>query len=145
MTFTTRGDCQFSAPPLVYGQGATNVTINQVCTPAGAPELNMVWIPSNQGTQYIDNSQYSPNFEPGTFPSVGPFAPNQNSYIWDGLAPGSLHFIRVNTGTPAGWIGSPSQTVLVRTDCLAAPPVSTATTTVPAATATPSATATPHP
>jgi hypothetical protein len=140
-SFTTRGDCSFVAPvppPAPVGIGASNLSANQSCLPSGQPHVSLNWFSSNQGQQWLDNSQYSPNFEAGTFPSVGPFAPNQSNYEWDGLQAGSLHFIRINTGTPGGWLGSNVVTLVVRTDCTAAAPASTAT---PA----PAATSTPHP
>jgi len=140
-SFTTRGDCAFVAPPppQVFGQGASNLTANQSCLPSGMPHVSLNWFASGQGQQWLDNSQFSPTFEPGTFPSVGPFAPTQANYEWDGLVPGSLHFIRINTGTPAGWLGSNVVTLVVRTDCTAAP---APTATTPPA---PTATSTPHP
>ncbi|HLF79094.1 MAG TPA: hypothetical protein VJB57_16555 [Dehalococcoidia bacterium] len=118
IAFTTRNDCQFmSQVPL--GAGASNLALSEVCLLNGTPRIVLTWTSSNQGQQWLDNSAYSPYFEPNSFTSVGPFVSNQTSYNWDGLVPGSLHFIRINTGTPYGWIGSPASTFYVRTDCQA--------------------------
>ena len=131
IAFTTRNDCQFvSQVPL--GVGASNVALSQVCLLNGAPRIALTWTSSNQGQQWLDNSAYSAYFEPYSFTSVGPFVSNQTAYNWDGLVPGSLHFIRINTGTPSGWIASPASAFYVRSDCQAPPPI-VAPTAVPMA------------
>lgn len=143
ITFTTRGDCQFTSQ-VPLGVGATNVVLNQTCLANGTPRVTVTWTPSGQGQQWMDYSAYSSNFEPGTFPSVGPFANNQNIFLWDGLAPGSFQFVRINTGTPFGWIGSVASPLFIRMDCVA-PATPTPTPTVvaqPTATATATAVAT---
>ena len=144
IAFTTRNDCRF-VTPVPPGVGASNLTLTEVCLTNGNPRIILSWTSSNQGQQWLDDSLYSVYFEPNSFTSVGPFPSYQTSYDWDGLLPGSLHIIRINTGTPAGWIGSPASVFYVRSDCQPAvqPTATPVATAIPAATPTPVATATP--
>jgi hypothetical protein len=121
IAFTTRNDCQFVAQ-VAPGVGASNLALSQMCLLNGSPRVALTWTSSNQGQQWLDNSAYSAYFEQYSFTSVGPFVSNQTAYNWDGLVPGSVHFVRINTGTPSGWIGSPTSTFFVRSDCPAPVP-----------------------
>lgn len=133
LVFATRSDCQYVSQ-IPQGVGATNLVLNQVCLQNGTPRMALTWTSSNQGQQWFDDSPYNANFAPNTFTSVGPFAPYQNVYAWDGYVPGSLHYIRINTGTPYGWYGSTAIAFYVRADCqFLVQPTATA---IPAATAT---------
>jgi hypothetical protein len=78
-------------------------------SPSDATRVIFLWTPSKAGTQYLDLSVFNNGFAPGTFLSVGGFGPTMYGYVWDGLAPGTTHFARVNSYTSAGWL--PSQTL----------------------------------
>jgi len=146
-SFTSRADCAFAPPPpTVFGQGANNLIVVPSCV-NGQPHLSLNWQPSGQGVQYIDDSQINTSFQGGTFPSMGPLAPTATNFEWDStipgafpLNPGSIHYLRVNTGTQAGWIGSNVVTMIVPGNCqVVAQPTATATATVtPTATVKPS-------
>jgi hypothetical protein len=140
IVFTTRNDCAFAISQTPRGVPATNLALSQVCLPTGATRIVASWTSSNQGQQYLDDSAYNADFAPNSFVSVGPMAPGQNTFNWDGLVPGSWHFSRISTGTPSGWLGSQAVMTYVRTDCLASvqpAPVPTATPVPAAPTPTP--------
>jgi hypothetical protein len=140
ISFTTRGDCA----PYPSGEATNVAVVTQACD-AGGVTATVTWIASGQGTQWLDLSLYDNGFAPGTFVGFGPMTPTQNSATWPGLLPGYFHFLRVNTGAPAGWAPSPRIAFQTRSDCpagLPATPVPTATPVPPTPTPVP-ATATP--
>jgi len=65
--------------------------------------LSLSWTAYNQGPQWVDLSLFDNGFAPGTFIGLGPLPSGQNSFTWDGIRPGLLHFLRINTATPGGW------------------------------------------
>jgi peptidoglycan/xylan/chitin deacetylase (PgdA/CDA1 family) len=94
---------------------ASSLTIaSQSCSPtlAGRVSITATWRPSTDGAQWVDLSLGN-GFQPWTFLSTGPLAPETGSVAWTGLLEDSVHYLRVNTLTPAGW--KPSAVVQFRT------------------------------
>ena len=66
-------------------------------------------------SQYIPNVMFADlsvtdaRFLPGSFVGYGQVAPAQQSFYWDGLMPGRVHFFRLNGYGSSGWM--PSQPV----------------------------------
>lgn len=80
---------------------------------AGSVSTTLSWAPSRRGEQWLDISLFNNGFIPGTFIGIGPFPPETDAFVWRGLLPGIMHFLRVNTLSPYGW--EPSQTVAFAT------------------------------
>jgi hypothetical protein len=80
--------------------------IQQGCLPDGTVEITLNWSSSAEGMQWADLSLADNGFLPGTFVSLGQMFPYQSNLTWDGLLPGRLHFLRVNTLSPYGWMPS---------------------------------------
>src|SRR5262249_42634387 len=96
--------------------------ISQQCLPNGSVEVSLNWSPSSLGLQSPDLSMIDNGFFPGPFVSFGQVAPQQSTLTWTGLMPGRLHFLRVNTLTPFGWMPSDRIAFVTRADCTAALP-----------------------
>ena len=89
------------------------------CQPNATVRVYLRWTSFNQGTQWVDVSLNS-DFAPGSFLSAGPLPPDQASLVWNGLSPGTWHFVRVNTLTPAGWFASNPMVFFTPSDCASA-------------------------
>jgi len=72
-----------------------------------------LWGPSRSGPQWLDLSIFNDGFAPGRFVTAGGVESSRWGYVWDGLAQGTTHFVRVNTLSAAGW--KTSQTVMFYT------------------------------
>ncbi len=96
-------------------------------TVAGDIQAELQWAPLQSGDQWLDLSLANNGFAPGTFVTVGPLVPTTSDFLWDGLAAGRTHYIRVNTLTPAGWVPSETTTFATGT-CFGAtsPPLANA-------------------
>jgi hypothetical protein len=90
------------------------------CQPNAAVRVYLQWTSSSQGPQWVDLSLSNNDFAPGTFLSSGPLPSDQASLVWDGLQPGTWHFVRVNTLTPAGWFASNPMVFFTPSDCASA-------------------------
>jgi peptidoglycan/xylan/chitin deacetylase (PgdA/CDA1 family) len=102
-----------ASPPVVY---------RQACNTSGRVTVTFLWTPGLSGGQWVDLSIYDNNFAPGTFLGTGPLAKEQYAYVWDGLAPNTVHYLRIDTDTAYGW--RPSATLRFRTpDCGTRPKV----------------------
>lgn len=101
--------------------GADNITVYLECQFDGRVRLRLQWTTYNLGIQFEDLSLSNNGWVFGTFLGIGPFAPSQNTSVWDGLLPGLWHYLRINTLTAFGW--QPSQTIafLTRNDCFTYP------------------------
>jgi peptidoglycan/xylan/chitin deacetylase (PgdA/CDA1 family) len=98
--------------------------IEQHCSTSQAATVSVTlgWTPGGEGNQWLDLSLFANNFAPGTFIGAGPLVHSQSSQVWDGLIPGTTHYVRVNTLTAIGWRVSP--TLQFRTiSCTSAPRV----------------------
>jgi hypothetical protein len=102
-------------------QGASGVHIvSQACLPNGTVRIVVGWQASGHQPQWVDLSLHNNGFAPGTFVGAGPLAAHQESLVWDGLLDGLVHYLRVNTLTPGGWV--PSFTIAFKTVfCVALP------------------------
>jgi hypothetical protein len=74
-------------------------------TPNGVRAV-FLWGPSRGGPQWVDLSIFNDGFAPGTFVSLGGYAPDRWGLVWDGLLQGMTHYARVNTLTSRGWMAS---------------------------------------
>jgi hypothetical protein len=79
--------------------------------------VGLRWTTSLQGPQWLDLSLLNNNFEGNSFVGQGPLAPNQTALTWDGLTPGSWHFVRLNTLAPDGWQTSRPMAFRTPDDC----------------------------
>jgi hypothetical protein len=86
------------------------------CRPGATVRVYLRWTSSHQGAQWVDLSLNN-DFAPGTFLGAGPLPSEQASFVWDGLSPGTWHFVRVNTLTAAGWFASPTMFFFTPLDC----------------------------
>ncbi|OGY22099.1 MAG: hypothetical protein A2113_02730 [Candidatus Woykebacteria bacterium GWA1_44_8] len=87
----------------------------QECSRRQSGEISTTfgWLPSGGGLQWLDISLFPNDFAPGTYIGIGPFLPEAASFIWGGLMPGRVHYLRVNTLTAYGW--KPSETLVFGT------------------------------
>jgi len=76
----------------------------QTCLSDGTVGLSLSWTSYNQGGQWVDLTLFDNGFAPGSFVGLGPLSSGQNSFTWNGLKPGLLHFLRINTLAPSGWM-----------------------------------------
>lgn len=114
LAFTTRGDCPASGA----FPGAAGVALaQQTCNPDGKVGITVSWSPSMQVVQWVDLTLFNNNFATGTFIGAGPLPANQASLTWNGLLPGLVHYLRVNTLTQNGWWPSQTITFATRADC----------------------------
>ncbi len=71
----------------------------------GQASVTFAWTPGTGGrVQWLDVSLSDNNFDPGTFASAGPLAPNMSQFSWNGFSVGVPYFWRVNTLTANGWL-----------------------------------------
>jgi hypothetical protein len=101
--------------------GADNITVYLECQFDGRTRLRLVWSTYHAGIQFIDLSLFNNGWVFGTFLGIGPYAPGQNTAVWDGLLPGLRHYLRINTLTWYGWEPSQTITFLSRNDCYGYP------------------------
>src|SRR4051794_34822588 len=80
----------------------------QTCLADGTVSLNFSWTAYNQGNQWFDLTLFDNGFAPGTFIGLGPLPSNQSTFTWNGLKPGLLHFIRLNTFVNSTGIWAPT-------------------------------------
>ena len=68
------------------------------CLRDGRVSVYLLWSggATNPRQQWVDLSTLNNNWIPGTFLSAGPFGPNAQSFDWNGMTPGTRHYIRVN-------------------------------------------------
>ena len=76
------------------------------CQPGPTVRAHFQWAGLNAGLQWVDLSLFDNGFATDTFVSSGALPPYQASFAWDGLYPGALHFVRINTLTPSGWLAA---------------------------------------
>src|SRR6266545_2822149 len=79
---------------------------SQQCLPNGSVRVNFSWTAYGNGPQWIDLSLFNNGFAPQTFIGLGPLAPNQNQFTWDGLLPSATHFARINALVGGFWYPS---------------------------------------
>jgi len=110
-------------PPVETMQypGADNITVFLECQYDGRTRLRLQWSTYYMGIQYEDLSLFNNGWLFGTFIGIGPFGPNQNTSVWEGLVPGQRHYLRINTLTAYGWEPSQTLTFLSRSDCYTQP------------------------
>ncbi len=71
--------------------------------------------------QWLDLTLFDNGWQDGTFISAGPFDGSVTSFTWNGLLPGTTHFVRVNQQFADGtW--DPSPTFQITTGCVGSPP-----------------------
>jgi hypothetical protein len=97
--------------------GADNITVYLECQYDGRVRLRLQWTTYNLGIQFEDLTLFNNGWQWGTFLGIGPFAPNQNTSVWEGLTPGLWHYVRINTLTPFGWAPSATLQFFTRNDC----------------------------
>src|SRR5438105_310043 len=68
--------------------GADNITVFLECQFDGRTRLRLQWSTYNMGIQFEDLSLSNNGWLFGTFLGIGPFAPSQNTSVWEGLVPG---------------------------------------------------------
>ena len=94
---------------------STPIAYQQSCsTQSDRVNVVFLWVPSDQGSQWLDLSLADNGFAPRTFVGVGPLSPVQDAFSWEGLLPGATHFVRVNTITPQGWVSGPAYAFTTR-------------------------------
>ena len=101
-----------SAEPLVASQITVSAQQCDISSP-GSVNATISWVPSRRGEQWLDISLFNNRFAPGTFVGTGPLAPGTGNFVWRGLRPGLMHFLRVDTRSPYGW--EPSQSIAFAT------------------------------
>src|SRR5438046_289576 len=101
--------------------GADNITVYLECQYDGRTRLRLQWSTYSAGIQFEDLSLFNNGWIFGTFIGIGPFSPNQNTSVWEGLVPGQRHYLRINTLTYYGWEQSQTLTFLSRSDCYQQP------------------------
>ncbi len=103
------------SPRHAHASGSLPAAQVQECV-GGSVVVSFGWIPDGSGAQWIDLSLSDNGFAPGTFVSVGPLSSFVSGFAWSGIAPGRVHYARVNTLSSSGWI--PSETsAFVTKDC----------------------------
>jgi hypothetical protein len=68
--------------------------------------VSFEWAPigSSAQAQWLDLSIFDNDFAEGTFLSFGPLHPLARVQFWQNLLPGVIHYYRLNTLTPDGWM-----------------------------------------
>src|SRR5947209_1501645 len=100
---------------------ADNLAVSgQACLSDGSVGLSLSWTSYGTGGQWVDLTLFDNGFAPGTFIGLGPLNSGQNTFTWNGLRPGLLHFLRLNTLTPQGWAPS-FVSFATRGDCAVLP------------------------
>jgi hypothetical protein len=107
------------ARPAVAAFPAAELSTDLVfyCQPDNSISAGFGWQSSNQGPQWFDLSLYDNGFAPGTYAAIGPLAGGQNGLRWDGLAPATWYYVRVDTLTSDGWFASPTMHFYTPADC----------------------------
>jgi hypothetical protein len=128
VVYAPRTDAQAAEYPGIRPQqitqeypGADNITVYLECQYDGRVRLRLQWTTYNMGIQYEDLTLFNNGWVWGTFLGIGPFAPQQNTSVWEGLVPGQWHYLRINTLTPYGWQPSSTIAFLTRNDCYTFP------------------------
>jgi hypothetical protein len=86
------------------------------CLDDGSIRAAFGWQSSGQGPQWLDVSVNDDGFT-SSFQAAGPLASGQNGLLWDGLAPSTLYFVRINTLTADGWFPSDTMYFFTPNDC----------------------------
>jgi hypothetical protein len=91
------------------------------CVSGSVLRVHLSWGSSGQGLQWVDVSQHNDNFSIEAYLTHGPLPPFQSQFAWDGLAPSTWYFVRVNTLAGDTW--HPSDTLLFFTpnECASVP------------------------
>ena len=95
--------------------GANQLLATQYCE-GGRAKVIFSWTGGNAASieQWLDLSVFDNGWRDGTFISAGPLVGSLATYTWEGLTPGTLHYVRVNQQLPNGsW--DPSRTFSLRT------------------------------
>jgi hypothetical protein len=87
----------------------------QVCARDGKVNVLIAWQGADPGAKefWVDLTKVSVSFDPNTYVSAGPIKAGSNSYLWSGLEPDTLHWIRFDQQLPSGdWVyGQPLRIV----------------------------------
>ena len=95
--------CSLLARPIGV-QAAANLYLQQRCEPDGSVSLAFIWEGNDPraSQQWLDVSQVSNGWQPGSFTSVGPLSATTAQYIWPGWRPNTSYYARVNQQLPGG-------------------------------------------
>jgi len=107
---------------LPSAEAATSqVFMNQVCG-AGKVNVTLTWQGNDTSAQqqWIDLSTSDNGWAAGSFISAGPLAGPATQYVWNGLTPSTLHYVRVNQQLADGSWDASSAFSFTTIDCGAA-------------------------
>lgn len=100
--------------PVAAQAGAASLpaSIQQTCLPNGTVRVTFAWVPGYSGFQWLDLSLQNNGFLAGTAVGIGPLTSSTGGFVWDGLAPGRVHYARVNSLNFGRWEASATSTLL---------------------------------
>jgi hypothetical protein len=106
-----------TVPVTPVTQSETGFTVYEDCI-SRSVRLRLQWVTLNAGAQFIDLSLQNNGWEDGTYVGSQALSPETTTILWDGLVPGELHYLRVNTQLPDGsWQPSTTIAFMTRNDC----------------------------